>query len=319
MADDTDRSASETPSPAKPPAPRARATRLLHGIVRHRLTHFFLLGSLLFAITPAPKETRTVSIAPDVLAALRAAEARKLGKASLTAEESRLVESRAVEDELLYREALRLRISEGDIIVRQRLVQKLLVLAEDIDGASEPLTDVALQDCFSKTKDQWKLPAKIQFVHVVGSSRDAVLAVREQVTAFTSDPARENEVPPFGESFATNRRVTGTIEDVTSAFGPEFAQALQSLPPRTWSDPIASKHGSHLVRVVEFTPEKPATLTDVRGHLAVECQLRRREEAIRRYVGRLFSDYEVYIDGNRVREFAPTNRTAPRIEMSGED
>lgn len=283
------------------------------------MTHFLVLGAILFAIAPAPKETRRIRVDPEVLAALRADEAKKLGKNALSADELRLVEARAIEDELLYREALRLRIAEGDVIVRQRLVQKLLVLAEDIDGASEPLTDAALQACFSKTKGQWTLPATIQFVHVVGSSRDVVANLRDQVTAFTADPAHDNEIPPFGESFATSRRVTGTIEDVAHAFGPEFAAAIAKLPVRAWSDPVASKYGLHLVRVLSFNPEKPATLNDVRGKLTVDCQLRRREEAIRRYVERLYKEYDVYIGNDRVRDFSPTNRTAPRGEMSRED
>lgn len=283
------------------------------------MTHFLLLGAILFAVSPSPKETRSIRVDPEVLAALHAEEAKKLGKNVLSAEEIRLVEARAIEDELLYREALRLRIAEGDVIVRQRLVQKLLVLAEDIDGASDPLTEAALQDCFSKTQDQWKMPTTIQFVHVVGSSRDAVAGLREQVAAFTADPTHENEIPPFGESFATSRRVTGTLEEVSHAFGPEFATAIAKLPVRTWSEPVSSKYGVHLVRVLSFVPEKPATLNDVRGRLAVDCQLRRREEAIRRYVERLYREYDVYIGSDRVRAFSPTNRTAPRGEMSRED
>jgi len=283
------------------------------------MTHFFVLGAILFAVAPAPKESRDIRVDPNVLAALQADEAKKLGKQALSAEELRRVEARAIEDELLYREALRLRIAEGDVIVRQRLVQKLLVLAEDIDGASEPLTEAALQDCFSRTKDQWKLPASVQFVHVVGSSRDVVLGLRDQVTAFTADPAHDNEIPPFGESFATSRRVTATLDDVAHAFGPEFAKAISQLSVRAWSEPITSKYGVHLVRVLSFTPEKPATLDEVRGTLAVDCQLRRREGAVRHYVERLFRDYHVYVGSNRVFTFSPTNRTAPRLEMSGED
>jgi PPIC-type PPIASE domain len=313
---------SSTEPPAHPLPTTSRGSRaqpFLRAIAWHRMTHFLVLGAILYAIAPAPKETRQIRVDPDVLAALRAEEAKKLGKQALSADEMRLVEARAIEDELLYREALRLRIAEGDLIIRQRLVQKLLVLAEDIAGASEPLRNDALQDCFSQTKDQWKLPAAIQFVHVVGSSRDTLAGLRDQVVAFTADPAHENEIPPFGESFATHRRVTGTLADVAHAFGSDFAAAISILPPRQWSEPIASKYGLHLVRVLSFNQEKPATLEDVRGKLTVDCQLRRREEAIRRYVGRLFKEYEVYVGSERVRDFSPTNRTAPRGEMSGED
>jgi hypothetical protein len=317
MPDDAEPAAKGSSSPASPSGPRP--TTFLQSVARHRLTHFFVLGGALFAITPAPKTNRDIRVDPNVLATLHAEEAQKLGKHTLTTKEKHEVEARAIEDELLYREALRLRIAEGDIIVRQRLVQKLLVLAEDIDGASEPLTDTALRNCFSKTQDQWKLPASIQFVHVVGSSREAVVALRDQVTTFTADPVHENDIPPFGESFATSRRVTATVDEVADAFGTEFATAISRLPVRTWSEPVVSKHGTHLVRVLAFSPEKPATMEDVRGKLAVDCQLRRREEAVRRYVERLFEEYDVYIGSDRVHELSPTNRTAPRGEMSRED
>jgi hypothetical protein len=296
-----------------------KATTLLGRLVRHRLTHFFLIGGILFALAPAPKESRRIRVDPEVLAAMTADEAKKSGKATLSAEERRLVEARAVEDELLYREALRLRIAEGDVIVRQRLVQKLLVLAEDIDGASGPLSDAALQDCFSKTKEKWKLPASIQFVHVVGSSRETLGVLRDQVVAFSADPAHDQDIPPFGESFATSRRVTGTIEDVKHAFGADFAAAIEKLPVRTWSEVIPSKYGMHLVRVLTANAEKQATLDDVRALLNVECQMLRREEAVHRYTQRLFGTYEVFVGNDRVRELQPTHRTAPRGEMSGED
>ena len=313
---------SEVRDPTFVPSATPRASRvvtILKGLARHRLTHFFLIGAALFALAPKPRNSRQIRVDPSVIAALRADEAKTQGKTTLSDEENRIVEARAIEDELLYREALRLRIAEGDLIVRQRLVQKLLVLAEDIDGASEPLTETALADCFSKTQGQWKLPAAIQFVHVVGSSRETLLPLRDQVVTFSADPAHDKDIPPFGDSFATNRRVTATLDEVAHAFGAEFAQAISRLPVRTWSDPIPSKYGMHLVRVVEFAQEKPAKLDDVRGKLMVECQQRRREEAVRRYVERLFHDYDVYVGDERVRALSPTNRTAPRGEMSRED
>ncbi len=298
---------------------KSTVARFFHAGLRHRLTHFFMVGSILFAIAPPPEHTRTIRLEPDVVATLRAAEAQKLGIHSLSPEDMRRVEARAVEDELLYREALRLRIAEGDIIVRQRLVQKLLVLAEDIDGASRPLTDTELRDCFAKTPNKWKMPAEVRFIHVHGASREQVAALREQATAFSAEAGHDLEVPPLGDSFPTNRRVIAPIEDIGHAYGSEFAAALKGFPVRTWSDPIASKYGWHIVRVLTYSPEKPATLDDVRIEVALDCQVRRREEAVRRYVGRLFTEYDVYVGGERIRDFSPTDRIAPRGELSGED
>ncbi|MEZ4296705.1 MAG: peptidylprolyl isomerase [Polyangiaceae bacterium] len=229
------------------------------------------------------------------------------------------MEARAVEDELLYREALRLRIDEGDLIVRQRLVQKLLVLAEDIDGASEPLRDSDLQRCFAENEGAWRLPATVELLHVVTSSRARAEALREQVEAFSRGAHDEKEAPPLGESFPTNRHVTSTIDEIERSFGADFASALPGLPLQTWSEPIESKVGWHLVRVIALAPERQARWEDVRSRLAIECQVRRREEAVRRYVARLLQEYEVYVGGERRKDLSPTNRTAPRGERSRED
>jgi len=316
MRDKPPGSNGESPLPSSSESGKLIIT--LSNAARHRMTHFFIVGGILFAFAPAPKDSRRIRVDPNVLAAMKADEAKK-GGATLKPDDERIVEARAIEDELLYREALRLRIAEGDVIVRQRLVQKLLVLAEDIDGASGTLSDAALEDCFSKTKDQWKQPASVQFVHVVGSSRETLASLRDQVVAYSADPAHDQEIPPFGESFATNRRVTGTIEEVKNAFGADFASAIEKLPVRTWSEPIASKYGMHLVRVLSSNPEGPAKIDEVRAQLNVQCQLLRREEAVHRYTQRLFQTYEVYLGNDRVRELHPTHRTAPRGEMSGED
>src|SRR5688572_17333638 len=123
----------------------------LRALARSRTAHFFLIGGCIFAVSPSPEGGREIHIEPSLLAALRDAEARRLGKPALSPEEARNVDARAIEDELLYREALRLRIDEGDAIVRQRLLQKLLVLAEDMEGASRPLTDDELRACLARS------------------------------------------------------------------------------------------------------------------------------------------------------------------------
>ena len=65
--------------------------------------------------------------------------------------------------------------------------------------------------------------------------------------------------------------------------------------------------------------ERGELLREPRSELLVQCQITRREEAVRRYLDRLLPDYKVYIDGERVRELSPTERVAPRAEMSRED
>ena len=58
-------------------------------------------------------------------------------------------------------------------------------------------------------------------------------------------------------------------------FGPTFADELLTLPTDgTWSGPIPSGYGIHLVSVVEVQPGRVPELGEVRG--AVERDLERR-------------------------------------------
>jgi hypothetical protein len=123
-------------------------------VARSRLTHFLVIGAALFALAPSPARGRSVHIDPGDLAAQRAEERRRLGVSALSDAEARAVEARAVEDEILYREALRLGLDHGDSIVRRRLVQKVLFLAEDLGGASREPREADLRAYFEATRER---------------------------------------------------------------------------------------------------------------------------------------------------------------------
>ena len=104
---------------------------------RSRLAQFVLLGSVIFAISRLRGEN-DIALTRSQLDALQQAEAQRTRAAPSDPELARGVVARAVEDEILYREGLLLGFDKNDSIVRQRVVQKTLFLAEELAGASEP-------------------------------------------------------------------------------------------------------------------------------------------------------------------------------------
>jgi hypothetical protein len=141
----------------------------------------------------------------------------------------------------------------------------------------------------------------------------------EQAKAWSADPAQKDQIPPLGESFPLSRRIAARVDKIEADYGSDFASALKNLPIQAWSEPVSSKFGWHLVRVLEYQPERPATMEDARGELALHCQIARREEAVRLYLDRLLPDYKVYVGRERVRELSRSGRVAPRGELSAED
>ncbi len=114
------------------------SSRGLAALVRHRLFQFGAIGGALFVMAPARSDGHTLTIPAARIDAMVRLEASR--QAPPRSEEAlrRDVIVRLIEDELLIHEARRLGLDQDDHILRQRLVQKALFLAEDMGGRAAP-------------------------------------------------------------------------------------------------------------------------------------------------------------------------------------
>ncbi|MFT3773644.1 MAG: hypothetical protein QM820_50360 [Minicystis sp.] len=291
------------PSPDVAPPRRGRILGLLKTIARHRLAQFTALGGLLFAVAPPAPSPYKVSIRRDRLEALRAAEAARGG---LSPDKARAVDQRAIEDEILYREGLRLGLDRNDGIVRQRVVQKVLFLAEEIGGTSRAATEAELRTFFERNRDRWSLPERFRLTHVYAHRREDLALL-------------PGGSPPPGEPSPIPADFQGDRPQVTASFGAAFADAIAALPLDTWSEPLPSVFGWHRVRVTSHEASRPARFEEVRAAVAEAENIWRRQEAVARFLESAFRRYAVEIDGDPLRDLAPSRRVAFRMEPSGED
>jgi hypothetical protein len=274
---------------------------------RHLLV-FCALGGAIFILAPA--ERRTIELTSHTVGTLKAAEAAR-GDRPLDAAKAREIEMRAIEDELLYREALRMSLDRGDPIVRQRLIQKLLLLVEDLGGASQRPSDADLRQYFQAHQAAWQRPERVRFIHVFARTEARLPA------AAALDPSAETP-PPLGDAFPLSRDVVATPTEVRRAYGASFADALAH-SDGAWSGPISSSLGWHRVRVLERVPGGPARFEEVRAQLVTDFVLQRRAEIVGTYLKRLAATYSIRLDGRSVTDYVPTPRVAVRVDPSAED
>jgi hypothetical protein len=113
------------------------------------------------------------------LAALHAAEStRKPARAGELAAE---VKERAIEDEILYREGEKLGFDKSDYIVRQRVIQKVLFLAEELAGATQSPTDAQLRAFFAATPSRWTQPEVFHFRQIFASDERGIRAIQSRL------------------------------------------------------------------------------------------------------------------------------------------
>jgi hypothetical protein len=284
----------------------------LRGLLRNRLLHFLAFGAVLWFFARDRGPGRVVDVDPAALDAVHRAEAARSGKAALDAESSRTVDARLIEDELLYREALRMGLDDDDPIVRERLVQKLLLLIEDLGGAGREPTDDELRAYFEEHADRWKKPVRVRFVHVFASSVDRL----PDAATFHAD----QRVPPaLGDAFPSSRSVDATVDEVELGYGADFVRAVEHLRAGDEVGPVRSRLGWHRVRVLEHEDARPATFEEAKPSLRLEWTVDRREAVVGAWLKKTASQYDIRVGGRRLDHFEPTRRIAARTEGSAED
>jgi peptidyl-prolyl cis-trans isomerase C len=287
------------------------APRWLAGVLRSRLFHFAVLGGAIFAAAPRRQDPRTVEVSGAGLAAVERAQAARDGAGGLSADKKHEVDARTIEDEILYREGVRLGLDRGDPIVRQRVIQKLLLLVEDLGGASRPPTEAELQAFFDGDPTRWRLPPSYHFIHVFASRADAL----PQAASLAA-----SGVPTGGEPFPYSREVTGSRQDIARLYGPSFADAVADLVPgASFSEPLASSFGWHRVRLVERQPGRVPRFEEVRRSIELDYAMSLRERVVGAYLKKTASEYSITVDGRALTGFVPTRRVAVRSDPSAED
>ncbi|HZS36311.1 MAG TPA: peptidylprolyl isomerase [Polyangia bacterium] len=223
-------------------------------LLREPLVHFALLGALLVCADHLRGATASIAHARRIVVTQRQAEelradlTRRRGRPPTPDEERQEIE-RYVEEEALFRAALRLGLHESDTIVRRRLVQRMRFLEEDLAAVREP-TDDELRAWIAARGDEYAPATRVTFEQAFfsRSKRGAAIGAvaREALETLRRGGAVAGD--PYPLPLAT---AAATRAELAKVLGPSLAQELFALPAGEWRGPLESSYGLHLVRVRE--------------------------------------------------------------------
>ena len=260
------------------------------------LLAFLLVGAGVFAVESAWRALQrdadyTIVVAPGEIERLADLWQAQTGRAPTEEQRQALLEDH-VREEMLVREAKRLRLDEGDAIVRRRLVQKLSFLADDL-AVGEPAAEADLQRYFEANRERFQTPAVVTFSHIYFSpeKREDARADAEQALAALDAEAWRSAGDPFmlGRTYAH-----ASLQRVRKDFGDEFAAAVASeLADGAWRGPLPSIYGQHLVRVDANTPARDPDYAAAKQRVVAEFDAERRATANREYFEQLRAQYVI--------------------------
>jgi len=265
-------------------------------LLREPLVHFLVAGALIFAAYAVFDEREAAGPAP---------EAVRLGEGDLTwirttwsrqwrreptPEEMRQLVIAFLKEDLFAREARALGLDADDTVIRRRLAQKLEFLVRDVAQIADP-GEEGLRRFHAEQRDLFRAPSRHSFRHVyfAASRPDPEAAARAALDGLAgADPGE------IGDPFLNGYDFRGLEPQAVSAlFGDAFSDSLAELPLGTWSGPVVSGYGVHLVLVEEREEGGALPFETVREQVLQRWREKRADEEYERYFSSLLAKYRV--------------------------
>ena len=269
----------------------------LRAAVREPLLHFVLIGALLFAVTALRQkqaehaEIRITAGEVAQLAAFWETQAQR----KPTAEELRGAIEERIDEEVLAREAVRLGLDRDDVIIRRRLAQKMAFVSDDLAVVAEPSED-ELREYFNAHRETYTTPDLYALRHVYFNP-DNHKTLDSDAQRALQRLSRGANADDVGDPFMLPRELADVSrEDIVRDFGSSFADAVTGSTPGTWSGPVRSPFGVHLVKLESHTPSSAARFEDVRDQIREAYLAQKQRDANVALRAKLRQQYKIVVE-----------------------
>lgn len=231
----------------------------LRRVLREPLFHFVLLGALVFgidhAIAARGAHPNVIEITPEI-----EREAGAIFKAGMgrdpTAAELQVLRERWIDNEVLYREGLALRVDQGDAAIRERVIFKALNVMQ-ANLALPKIDEQGLRAWFEQHRADYDTPARYDFLEAVLIGDKSAPAAGALAAALNRGVQSDDHAQSGLRIFKARPRNTLVI-----SYGAGFADALEKLPPGAWSA-LTSNEGLRVVRLDAIVAGSKASYEEV--------------------------------------------------------
>jgi peptidyl-prolyl cis-trans isomerase C len=259
----------------------------LRTVLREPLVHFVALGAVVFAIdrcleSDEAADPHTIHVTPEVRARLAAGPPEAEGDAL-----QQRIDAWA-DEEILYREAIRLGLDRDDPVIRRRLVQKMEFVQQSGTPIPEP-TEAELEAFLAEHAARYAGAPRYDFVQLVvpratDPEGEAARALLGQLQA--------GSAPESLGRLSTSRRFS--LDNVAGTFGPELAARLPELARGDWSL-VELPSAWAIVRVDGVHQGSTPPLDRVRNRVALDWKAARAQAVMRDGLDDLRTTYRVKV------------------------
>ncbi len=273
----------------------------------------FLLGGIFIFIVyttfsdPDQNQSYLITLDDGKIARLKSAWQTEKGRVPTEETLINLIHSE-IREEILYREARRLGLDKDDRVIKRRLVQKYRFMLDDAIIVPEPDIE-ALKEYHQSHPEQYRTAGTVSFEHIFFSNANRVDPQGDAATALLRRDRLQGHSPkqhPGGDSFMGPMRLENYQKRmVRRVFGYGFFDRLTALQTGTWSTPIESAYGWHLVNLHDRQDARQLSFEASQEKILKDLRQLKRLEAKKKMFNKLVSKYRIQ-----------TPASAPAIDLT---
>jgi PPIC-type PPIASE domain len=264
------------------------------------LVHFLAIGLLLFGVSAWFGQRVTAGRERIVITAAQVAKIRDTaallnGHPPTRAELAELIEP-SIRDEVLYREALSLKLGANDDEVRRRLIDKMQYLTQDL-ADPKPTSEAELEAFYDANPERFRVPERVTFDQVFFDPAKHGDAVQSAVAAGLADLSAGKAPDGVGDHTPLRHGYDEAPRDQLEVlFGKAMTAALFTLPVGEWQGPFKSDFGWHLVRIHARSPSRLPPFDEIRDRVLQAFAADRRARRNAEEYARMRSHYDVVVE-----------------------
>ena len=280
----------------------------MNGILKQPLVHFLLIGLFFFLLFRLlgdndNQDSKTIVVDKESLMNFFQYRSKAFNEevfeerlASMPEEELDQMINDYIRQEVLYREAMALGLDQEDFIIKQRLIQKVEFISQEIAEAVTELTEVEINSYYEEHREDYYVPPFATFTQVFFDfekwrPEEAKAKAKAEVDYLNRNGISFNQAPSRGDRFfyLTNY-VERDPEYVASHFGAVMTKTIFEATPsdKKWIGPLPSEHGYHIVMVTKNEPGRYPKLEEVIARVTDDAQReytrRKNEETIQEII-----------------------------------
>jgi hypothetical protein len=237
-------------------------------VLAEPLTHFFVLGLLLFALYAVVNDESGLA-AEEIVVDQARVTSLVLGfektwqRPPTAAEQQGLIEA-WVREEILYREGVAIGFDLDDPVIRRRVAQKMSFVADGV--VPETPDDAELEAWLAANMSDYQIPAVYSLQQVYIDPQRHSDDLEAFVSSIAAGLANGADPKSLGDSTLLLAAVSSSSSlELARAFGTEFVNALADVTVGDWQGPIRSGYGLHIVKIDDYAGPRTPELEEVRA------------------------------------------------------